>query len=239
MIEQPFVALLLVIASYLVGSIPTAYYISRRVAGIDLRDYGSGTVSGSMVFEHVGRLAVIPVGLFDISKGALTTWVALALGFGETVAIIVGLASVIGHNWPIFLHFHGGRGWGAIFGMWLVLYPPAALWIGAAMVVGFLLGDSAPFAVVILMFVPVFANQTSAPEYVAPLALAMLLIILLKRIEANRRPLPEDRDERIKVLLLRAIFDRDIRSHEEWIRREPDTDPAEFEPQEGRNSHAT
>jgi hypothetical protein len=59
------------------------------------------------------------------------------------------------------------------------------------------------------------------PELVGQLAGAMILITLVKRLEANRRPLPPPGPERLKVLLRRAFLDRDLASHEEWIRREP------------------
>jgi hypothetical protein len=59
------------------------------------------------------------------------------------------------------------------------------------------------------------------PELVGRLAGAMILITLVKRLEANRRPLPPPGPERLKVLLRRAFLDRDLASHEEWIRREP------------------
>ena len=72
--------LLLVLVGYLLGSIPTAYLAGLWLKGIDLRKYGSGTVSGSMVWEHVARWAVIPVGIFDLLKASFPTWLALRLG---------------------------------------------------------------------------------------------------------------------------------------------------------------
>ncbi len=58
---------LLLLFGYLLGSIPSGYLAGKWIKGIDLREYGSGTVSGSMVWEHVAKWAVVPVGLFDIS----------------------------------------------------------------------------------------------------------------------------------------------------------------------------
>jgi len=70
-------AALLIVGACVVGSIPAGYLAARLLKGVDLRRYGSGTPTGSMVYEHVARWAVVPVGLFDVGKAALPTWLAL------------------------------------------------------------------------------------------------------------------------------------------------------------------
>jgi len=146
--------LFVILAGYLLGSIPTAYLVARVYKRIDIRQYGSGTVSGSMVYEHVGRFMVVPVGLFDIAKGAFPTWLALQLGLGETSAVLAGLAAVLGHNWPIYLRFTGGRGLSPFLGVMFVLSPWVSLWLLIFLAIGFLLGDSAPFALASLLTTP-------------------------------------------------------------------------------------
>ncbi len=215
-------SVLLLIAGYLLGSIPTAYLVGRWAKGLDLRRYGSGTVSGSMVYEHVARWAVVPVGLFDIGKAALPTWLGLQLGLGMPVAAAAGLAAAIGHNWPIWLRFTGGRGLGCFIGILLALFPWGSVWMLAFLALGWRLGDSAPWALVSLVTLPVPSHFVGGPETVAPTAGAMVLLTLAKRLEANRRPLPPPGPERRKVLLRRLFLDRDIASHEEWIRRRPE-----------------
>lgn len=215
---------LFIAASYLLGSIPTAYLVGRWAKGLDLRRYGSGTVSGSMVYEHVARWAVVPVGLFDIGKAALPTWLGLRLGLGVPVAVAAGLAAAVGHNWPIFLRFTGGRGLGCFIGVLLALFPWGSVWMLAFLAVGWRLGDSAPWALVSLLTLPLLSHLIGGPEIVTPTAGAMLLLTLAKRLEANRRPLPPPGPERHKVILRRLFLDRDIASHQEWIRRRPDED---------------
>jgi len=214
--------LTLVVAGYLIGSIPTAYLVSRWLKGIDLRRYGSGTVSGSMVWEHVARWAVFPVGLFDLAKAAFPAWLGLYLDLGTLVAAAAGLAAIAGHNWPIYLRFVGGRGLGCFLGVLLVLFPWGFPWLLGFLAVGWLLGDSAPFALVSLATLPLFARFVDGPAVVAPLTGAMLLLTLGKRLEANRRPLPPPGPERTRVILYRLFLDRDIASHSDWIRRRPD-----------------
>jgi glycerol-3-phosphate acyltransferase PlsY len=215
-------SLLLMVAAYLLGSIPTAHLATRWLRGADLRQYGSGTVSASMVWEHTARWASIAVGLFDIAKAAFPAWIGLELGLGTQVAVTAGLAAVVGHNWPIFLRFVGGRGLSCCLGIWLVVYPWGAPWMAAFLVIGWRLGDSAPWALASLVTLPLLAHLVGGPEAVAPTAGAMLLLTLVKRLEANRRPLPPPGSERRKVILYRLLLDRDIASHTDWIRQQPD-----------------
>lgn len=214
---------MLIVGGYLLGSIPTAYLAGRWLGKLDLRHYGSGTVSGSMVYEHVARWAVVPVGLFDMAKAAFPAWLALQLGMGMPTAAAGGLAAVAGHNWPVFLRFTGGRGLGTFMGMLLPILPWGFPWMLAFLAVGWRLGDSAPWALSGIITLPLLSALIDDPGAVLPIAAGMLLLTLGKRLEANRRPLPRPGDpERLTVILRRVLFDRDIASHRDWIRRTPD-----------------
>jgi glycerol-3-phosphate acyltransferase PlsY len=215
-------SILLILFGYLFGSIPTSYIAGRLMRNIDLRQYGSGTVSGSGVYEHVAKWAVVPVGLFDLSKAVLPPWLGLHFDLSPYVAAAAGLAAIIGHNWPIFLNFTGGRGIGTMLGLWAILYWPAALWLFIPLAIGWALGDSAPWAIASLITLPLFSHFAGGPDVAIPTGVAMLLITIIKRIEANRRPLPPPGPERRKVFLHRLFLDRDIRPHREWLERTPD-----------------
>ena len=214
-------AVALAIGGYLIGSIPSGYLMGKWVKGIDLRQYGSGTVSASMVWEHVARWAVVPVGVFDIVKAAIPTWLAMRLGLGWGAAVGAGFAAVVGHNWPVYLHFTGGRGLSPFMGVLLVLFPWGVAWMLGFLAVGFLVGDSAPFALLSLVALPVLVGRLGGPSVTSWAAGAMTLVTLVKRLQANGRPLPEDAAQRRQVILLRIFFDRDIPSHKDWIRRMP------------------
>jgi glycerol-3-phosphate acyltransferase PlsY len=217
-------AILIIICAYLLGSIPTAYLVGRGLKGMDVRRYGSGTVSGSMVYEHVARWAVIPVGLFDMGKAALPAWLALEMDLGMAIAAVAGLAAVAGHNWPVFLHFTGGRGLGSFMGVLLVLFPWGFPWMLGFLAIGWLLGDSAPWALASIATLPLLAYLVSGPPVVVFLAGGMVLLTLGKRLEANRRPLPPPGPERRRVILRRLLLDRDIADHKKWIQRKPSTE---------------
>jgi len=218
------IALLLVAGGYLMGSIPMAYLAGRWLRGIDLRRYGSGTVSGGMVYEHVARWAVVPVGLFDVFKAALPTWLALRLELGMPVVAVTGLAAVAGHAWPVFFHFTGGRGTSCFLGVQLVLFPWGVAWTLVFLTIGWRLRNPGPLTLVAYATLPLLAYAVDGPPIVAPLAGGMLLLTFIKRLEANRRPLPPPGPERRRVVLRRLFLDRDILSHTEWVRQLPESE---------------
>lgn len=210
--------ILLVSFAYLLGSIPFAYLLARLVKGIDIRRYGSGTVSGSMVYEHVNRWVVVPVGLLDIAKAALPVCLGLRFGLGEGSAAAAGLAALIGHNWPVYLGFTGGRGISPLLGMLLVLFPWGDAWLLGFLAIGYLLKDSAPFALAGIASLPILILLLDGPRVLVWFVLLALLVILIKRLEANRRPLPGGR-ESWRILWMRLVFDRDMMDHNAWIHR--------------------
>ena len=220
-LSMPVVSIIfLLLFGYFVGSIPSGYLAGKWIKGIDLRQYGSGTVSGSMVWEHVAKWAVVPVGLFDIFKGAFPTWLGLRLGMGELAAMLAGFAAIVGHNWSIYLNFQGGRGFSPFLGELLVLFPWGLVIVLAGLAIGKIFQNPIiPLFTVLLL--PFFAQFLQDSPIVLWCSLGMTLITLIKRLEANRRPLPADRIERQRTIIRRLLLDRDIQDHEEWIRQEP------------------
>lgn len=110
------------IAAYLLGSIPTAYLVTRWFKKQDIRQLGSGNVGAHNVFQQVGAAAGIAVCLFDALKGAAAVILASQL-FDAPFAFVLlaGLNVVIGHIWPVFLKFSGGGGLAATVGVFAVL----------------------------------------------------------------------------------------------------------------------
>ena len=120
--------ILLTIGAYILGSVPTSYSAGRLLKGIDIRDYGSGVVSGTNVWHSVSRRAVIPVGIADILKGFIPVYFAWAMDItllDEAILAqgVVGMAAIVGHSWSIFLRFGGGRGISTMMGVLIVIAP--------------------------------------------------------------------------------------------------------------------
>jgi glycerol-3-phosphate acyltransferase PlsY len=119
--------ILSIIIGYLLGSIPTAYIVARLRKGIDIRNVGSGNMGGANVMREIGAREGVFVGLIDIAKGAGAILIAQALNVSELWVLGAGFAALVGHNFPVFAGFRGGRGSATIIGIFLVLAPKAIL----------------------------------------------------------------------------------------------------------------
>lgn len=212
--------ILFLVGAYLLGSVPTAYLAGRLLRGIDIRDYGSGNVGGSNAGNTLGRPLMFVVGIMDSAYAAIPTWLALYpldLGYGPAVA--AGLLATMGHNWSIFLGFTGGRGVSTILGTLVIVFPWGAVFLILAIIIGFLLKNTAGSSVG-LLGLPFLSLALAMPVAVTWGCVGMILITALKRLEANRAPLPPG-PERWGVIWRRLWLDRDIADHEEWLARRP------------------
>ncbi|MFH1576603.1 MAG: glycerol-3-phosphate 1-O-acyltransferase PlsY [Candidatus Margulisiibacteriota bacterium] len=124
--------LLVMVAAYLLGSIPFGYLIAR-IWNIDIRRKGSGNIGATNVFRTIGPLAGSLVFLLDLLKGALPVLLAKQLTANPWLVILVGIATVLGHTYPIFLKFKGGRGAATGLGFLLAVAPD--IFIGALILV--------------------------------------------------------------------------------------------------------
>jgi glycerol-3-phosphate acyltransferase PlsY len=116
---------LFILLAYAIGSIPFAYLLARRVAGIDIRRAGSGNIGAANVFRTMGGRPGVVVALLDITKGALAVLLARRAGLGPTACAGVGVAAVVGHLYPAWLRFRGGKGVATACGAFGVLAPAA------------------------------------------------------------------------------------------------------------------
>jgi glycerol-3-phosphate acyltransferase PlsY len=125
-----------VLAAYFIGSIPFALILARRW-GTDLRRVGSGNLGAANVMRASGVKAGVLVAVLDMAKGAASVWIAVRVGDGADLPAAAGLAAIIGHIYPIWLKFRGGKGVATACGVFAVLTPlavPPALVIFAAVV---------------------------------------------------------------------------------------------------------
>ena len=130
-------SILALILAYLFGSIPTAVWIGQAFYNIDVREYGSGNAGATNTFRVLGKKAGIPVMLLDILKGWTATNLAYIIGVSTTgayhsvaftnYALALGVTAVMGHLFPIFAGFRGGKGVATLFGMILAINLQASL----------------------------------------------------------------------------------------------------------------
>jgi glycerol-3-phosphate acyltransferase PlsY len=125
--------ILLVVLAYLIGSISSAVLVSKRFYGIDIREHGSGNAGATNTFRILGKNAGIIVMVADMLKGFLAVKLSLLSSYTWTsepfvnLQVILGIAAVLGHIFPIFAGFRGGKGIATLFGMILGIQPLVAV----------------------------------------------------------------------------------------------------------------
>ena len=126
--------IILIFLAYLIGSIPTAVWVSKSVFGIDIRDYGSGNAGATNSFRVLGSKWGSFVMLVDVTKGIIATSLYILIPFylnnelaRTNFMIALGMVAVLGHIFPIFANFRGGKGVATLLGMALAIQPMVAL----------------------------------------------------------------------------------------------------------------
>ena len=109
------------VLAYVLGSFPTAYIAGRIVCGDDIRQMGDGNMGAQNAFHLFGPRIGISVGFVDFLKGAAVISVARIADMTMPIILLSGVLAVAGHNWPVFLHFRGGRGEATTIGVLLFL----------------------------------------------------------------------------------------------------------------------
>lgn len=207
--------LLLIILAYLIGSIPTALIISKKYFGIDIRDYGSGNMGATNTFRVLGSKYGTIVMALDILKGmaavSLYTFLPHYLDneLDRTNFMIgLGLASVIGHIFPVFAGFKGGKGVATLLGMILIVQPVVAVsCVGVFLLVLYLTRYVSLSSILGALMLPVSVlwiwNEHEVMYRIFALLVAFLVIIthqkniikLLRGVE-NRVPILKHRDRK-------------------------------------------
>jgi glycerol-3-phosphate acyltransferase PlsY len=212
--------ILLIVCAYLIGSIPTSVWVSKYLYGIDIRDYGSGNAGATNTYRVLGPRLGTFVMMIDILKGVAATSLYLLIPYymhdewdRTNLMVGLGLASVVGHIFPIWADFRGGKGVATLFGMVLAIQPLVALCCVAVFLFVLFLTRfvslssilaSVAFAVLIL-----FIFNEKEPLY-RGFAIAVALMVLLTHQKNIGRIL---RGNESKVPILKHRDRRKIRKH--------------------------
>jgi acyl phosphate:glycerol-3-phosphate acyltransferase len=168
-----------VVVAYLIGSVPFALIVAKRWGAPDLRRVGSGNLGAANVLRASGVKAGVLVALLDVGKGAAGVLLAARLGGSSTTPAVAGLAAIVGHIYPVWLRFRGGKGVATACGVFAALTPialPPALavfflsaWLTKYISVGSVLASAAlpPIA---------YAMGTPMPIVIAASAAAALIV---------------------------------------------------------------
>ena len=175
--------LLFLFLGYLFGSFPSGYLAGKIAKGIDIRSLGSGSTGATNVLRHVGKSAAITVFLLDVFKGAISILLAKYFLMNDSWQVAVGLSTLIGHIWPVWLNWRGGKAVATGLGIFLGLswqVGLATLGIFILMITLFrivsLASVSAALALPLIMFLSFNTSNISFPFLIISL-LAMTLVI--------------------------------------------------------------
>jgi len=170
-----------VIASYLVGSIPTGYLLVRLSGNKDVRELGSGSTGATNVLRVKGWMTALPVAAFDILKGFLPAFLALKGLDDPAFAALCGLAAVIGHCYPFSIGFRGGKGVATSLGA----YAAIALWpclasAGVFLIALGLTGFVSLGSILGSVAFPFIVLATGGPKGVFAVSLAIAAVVVLR-----------------------------------------------------------
>lgn len=168
---------ILVILAYLIGSIPTSVWVSKSIFNIDIRDYGSGNPGATNTFRVLGSKWGSIVMIVDVTKGAIATSLYILIPYYLTnelartnFMIVLGLASVIGHIFPIWAGFRGGKGVATILGMALAIQPIVAV-----------------ICLLVFLFTLVTTRFVSLSSLIAGVAFMVLILFIFNEKETMYR----------------------------------------------------
>jgi glycerol-3-phosphate acyltransferase PlsY len=183
---------LLALLAYLLGSLSFAILLSRLSGGPDPRASGSGNPGATNMLRVAGKKLAVLTLLGDLLKGLLPVLIAYLLGLGIQQQAWIGLAAVVGHLYPLYFRFKGGKGVATAAGMLLGLYPPAALLALAAWALTFYLTRTSSLASLIAtpLTLPLLAWQQPA----ALLPMCVLTGLIVWRHRGNLRDLLAGRE---------------------------------------------
>jgi glycerol-3-phosphate acyltransferase PlsY len=176
--------------AYLVGAFPTSYVAGRLAKGIDLREHGSRNLGATNVYRVLGLRVAIPVAIVDILKGTLPVLlVAPRVSASPLVALLVGVAAILGHVFSVFVGFKGGKGVATAAGVMLGLAPAAAglclvVWLVLVWGTGYVSVGSIAAAGVLP--VAIWLLQPDRRELVLPTAVLAAAIIWFHRANIAR-----------------------------------------------------
>lgn len=169
--------MMLVVLAYLLGSIPTSIWVSKAIFGIDIRDYGSGNPGATNTFRVLGSKWGTFVMIADITKGLIATSLYIIIPFylqnelGRTnFMIVLGLAAVLGHIFPIWADFKGGKGVATILGMALAIQPIVAL-----------------ICIVVFLITLCITRFVSLSSMLASIVFMVLILFIFKEKETSYR----------------------------------------------------
>jgi glycerol-3-phosphate acyltransferase PlsY len=206
-LSNNYFGFLWLIASYVLGSFPSGYILTRLSVKKDILQIGWRKSSGSNVFKNIGVWQGTLTGILDVGKGYLAVYLAHYFGLSVYLQALAGVAAVVGHNWSCFLKLSGGRGIATLVGAFLFLSPELLLPSIIILIVLAIIWNASIGTIIFLIISLVLALQFNQFGTIGTLTLGSLIPIFVKRLS----PINEIKSAKNKFFLIlnRLIFDDD------------------------------
>lgn len=186
-----------ILFGYGVGSLPLGYLVASRAKGIDLRRVGSGNVGATNAYRSAGLAAAVIVVLVDVAKGASSVFFAARFATGAADPVAAGIAAILGHVYPVWLRFHGGKGVATACGVFWMLAPLAtAIAASVFLIVVWVSRYVSLGSIVATMALPPLAWLTDKPMAVV-IGAAVAAILIVERHRANLARLQQGSERRL------------------------------------------
>lgn len=210
MINQYLIYFLFLLLSYILGSIPFSYIVTKLTSGKNIYDIGWKKSSGSNVTKNVGIWQGLLATALDIGKAALAVYLAKYYGLGDTMQVLCGLMTIVGHNWSIFMNFQGGRGLATLMGSLLII-SPLSLFIALIPTIIFAFLWTSSIGTILSLITGIFINFKGGLifEPAGYLFLLSLIPVFIKRLSPIKDITKLEGSARKELIENRLIFDQD------------------------------
>ena len=194
------------ILAYLIGSFPSAVVIGKMFYGIDVREYGSGNAGATNTFRVLGKKAGIPVLILDVAKGFIAVKLAYFIGDYEPLSpnfidleLALAVCGLLGHIFPIYVGFRGGKGVATMLGILIAVHPKAALICAGVFLLSLFITGYVSFSSILsgLTFPVVIMVFYSTNSSINIFSLAVTIMILVTH-QRNIERLMKGEESRVK-----------------------------------------
>lgn len=185
---MPLQELLLILCAYLLGSVPTGLLLARVFGGVDIRTKGSGNIGATNVYRTLGRKIGILTLVGDCLKGMIPVLAAKALEFPDIWIAAVGVAAFLGHIFPVFLGFKGGKGVATALGVFLAASPLAVLAaLGVFIIVLVVWRFVSLASITAAAFMPALSALIDGKPMIVAMSLCIAAIVIFKHKDNIKR----------------------------------------------------
>jgi acyl phosphate:glycerol-3-phosphate acyltransferase len=182
-------SLVIVLLGYLIGAIPTAYVFGRVSVGQDIRQMGDANMGAANAYRVLGAGTGVAVYVIDAVKGALPVLIARWFDLSQTYIFITGIATVAGHNWPVFLGFRGGRGESTTIGILYIVNTVPALVMTLPTILTLIITKNVIVTSAFLFIIlPVVSWMLGVPAAVIAYGLVLPIMVAITHYFRVRKP---------------------------------------------------